>query len=201
MDKITAILLAAGSSRRMGSDNKLLLPFGDSTIIEATLQNLLKSNVEKVIVVLGFQEIQITNILNRYPVEIVHNEDYLSGQTSSVKCGLKSLDNTNNSVMIALGDMPTIGPEEYNLLLLTYQNIQKNRRSILRPVSPEGNPGNPVIFDSSFIKDFLDNSDKSNSRNVLIKNREYLHLYETGVTSFFHDIDNPDDYEKLISSG
>lgn len=61
--------------------------------------------------------------------------------------------------------------------------------------------GNPVLFSAVFKHDILQNEDKESSQSVVKNNKEYLSFFITEQTCFYHDIDTPDDYEKLISLG
>ena len=200
-NQIDAILLAAGLSSRMGSNNKLLLPFRKNSIIGHTLSQLLKSNVDKVIVVAGHQNESILEQLDLFDVTTVVNNEYKSGQVSSVKGGLKKLGGSQKPFMIALGDMPALSYHDYNELIAKFLDESSHSPSIVRPISKEGIAGNPVIFDFAFRSELLSNEDLNSSKNVLKKNREYLKYFVTSNSSFFEDVDNRGDYEKLISSG
>jgi molybdenum cofactor cytidylyltransferase len=106
---VIPIVLAAGLSRRMGSVNKLLLPFGDSTIFGTTLGNILRGGFERVVVVIGHESEavkrvildifgQLTNSQTKadnspYPIlDIVENTDFEMGMTSSIKAGIRTLN-------------------------------------------------------------------------------------------------------------
>ena len=83
-----ALILAAGSSRRMGTQ-KLLLPFGEKTIIETVIDNILQSGVDGIMVVLGADHDRIRKIVDPLPVEVCFNENHESGMLSSVMCGFR----------------------------------------------------------------------------------------------------------------
>src|SRR5215469_8621721 len=84
---ISAILLAAGSSLRMGSVNKLLLPWQGSTIVATTTARLLAAAPEEVIVVTGHQAARIEAALDSLPVRFIHNPSFATGITSSIQKG------------------------------------------------------------------------------------------------------------------
>ena len=104
---ISAILLAAGESKRMGK-LKQLIPFGRSTILEETVNNLLNSKVSEVIVVLGARAGEVTEKIARKPVQTVVNPDYQQGMSTSLIAGLRLIDSKARALMIALGDQPFI---------------------------------------------------------------------------------------------
>ena len=106
MKHITAIVLAAGFSSRMGKC-KLDLPFKSHTIIEEVLWQLSKTSVEEVFVVTGHYKNRIDNLLsNRADISIVHNPNYALGMTSSIQCGIKEAAKNSSGYLICLGDLP-----------------------------------------------------------------------------------------------
>src|SRR4051812_30983807 len=100
---VTAIVLAAGLSKRMGSINKLLLQYKGKTIIETTLINILASKIDEVIVVTGHEEEKVQAAIQHLPVTIIHNSDYAKGMTTSIQIGIKHAK--ESGYMICLGDM------------------------------------------------------------------------------------------------
>ncbi|HEY4711825.1 MAG TPA: nucleotidyltransferase family protein, partial [Dehalococcoidia bacterium] len=100
---ISAILLAAGESNRMGQP-KQLLPFGQSTILERTIDTLLDSAVSETIVVLGYRDEEIRKTIAGKPVKIAINPDYQQGMSVSIIAGLKQIDKRARAVLIAPGD-------------------------------------------------------------------------------------------------
>src|ERR1700754_4804500 len=111
---LSAILLAAGSSRRMGSINKLLLPWQGQPIVAATAANILAAGIKEVIVVTGHQAPAITAALAHLPVQFVHNPRHEEGMTSSIQTGVRNT--TGNGYMICLADMVLLTAEDYKLL-------------------------------------------------------------------------------------
>ena len=85
---VSAILLAAGSSTRMGGVNKLLLPWKNSTVIAHTIQQLLTSGAGEVIVVTGYQHEEVIKAISEFPVAVVHNPLHESGMTGSIQAGV-----------------------------------------------------------------------------------------------------------------
>src|SRR5262245_37290635 len=98
--KATAIVLAAGESRRMGA-LKPLLPFGGSTVIETVAGTLLRCPLHEVIVVLGHRAEEIERQLARHPARVVRNADYLKGMLTSVQCGVAAADAQTDWFVIA----------------------------------------------------------------------------------------------------
>ena len=89
---ISAILLAAGQSKRMGGDNKLTKKYNKKYLINHILDTLIKSKIEKIIVVLGFQSSKVIRVIvKNKKINFVFNKNYKSGMTSSIKTGLKRI--------------------------------------------------------------------------------------------------------------
>src|SRR4051812_43563463 len=100
---LSAIVLAAGLSQRMGNINKLLLKYNGKTIIETTLENILASEVDEVIVVTGYEDEKVKDVMKLLPVTITYNEDYAKGMTTSIQCGIEGAK--ESGYMICLADM------------------------------------------------------------------------------------------------
>ncbi|MDO9039768.1 MAG: nucleotidyltransferase family protein, partial [Bacteroidota bacterium] len=107
MNDVWAIVLAAGMSTRMGTQ-KLLLPFDGKTIVEKVVENILKSGIVNVVVVLGANSVEITEVLKSWPVQTIWNENFREGMHTSVISGVNVLPENAKAVMIFLGDQPFI---------------------------------------------------------------------------------------------
>lgn len=129
--KNRAIILAAGSSTRMGSQ-KMLLPFGSSTILETVIQNILRSSVDSVTVVLGANQHEILRIIQPLPVEVCINENHLSGMLSSVICGFNALPDDTGTALVFLGDQPGISPKVTDRVIEAYN---QSLHGIVIPIS------------------------------------------------------------------
>ena len=108
---ITAIVLAAGQSTRMGSKNKMFLPFRNSTVLSQVIAELIISNVDEIIVVMDndthANEIELVS-----QVKLCINPNALSGLTSSIQTGVENA-HPDSDLLICLGDMPLINSKEY----------------------------------------------------------------------------------------
>jgi molybdenum cofactor cytidylyltransferase len=82
---ISAVVLAAGESKRMGRP-KLLMPLGRSTILRHTIDNLLNSRVSEVVVVVGYKADEVVKTIAGRPVKIVINPAYRQGMSTSIRC-------------------------------------------------------------------------------------------------------------------
>jgi molybdenum cofactor cytidylyltransferase len=204
---IEVILLAAGLSRRMGEENKLLLPYGDSTILETTLNNILKAEIGQVYVVIGHESEKTEGVLNKIrDIIIVKNPDYEQGMLTSIQAGIKATQNPklktqNPNYMICLSDMPLISPEEYCLLTQSFYDFyKKDTKTIVQPIY-KGARGNPVIFSHVYknaILNLLISENTEGCRPIVQANKQHVHLVEMPTPHILHDIDKKEDYLKLL---
>ena len=104
--RITAILLAAGQSIRMGARNKLLLDVGGQPMVRRVAETLLASRVDEVIAVLGHEHAAIAQALGGLPLRIVVNRDYAAGQMSSVRAGIEAISEDPAAIVVALAISP-----------------------------------------------------------------------------------------------
>ena len=147
---ISAILLAAGESKRLRMP-KLLLPFGKSTILEQTIDNLLNSRVDEVIVVLGFRAEEMMRKLANRPVKIAINPNYHQGMSTSIVKGLSLVNNRAQAIMVALADQPLINSQTINRLIEESLGYDKG---IVIPTY-QAERGHPIIFASKYKEELL----------------------------------------------
>jgi molybdenum cofactor cytidylyltransferase len=193
---LSAIILAAGSSVRMGDANKLLLPFKNKTVVEIVVENIIAAGIDEVIVVLGYQATQVKNVLQHLPVCFVSNADYKKGITTSIQYGVSIA--TGNGYMICLADMVKISSAEYKSLRDFFENkYLLNHSCICIPVF-NSQKGNPVIFSSSYKEAILQCAYMDGCKKIVEENKENLFLPEMSTNNVLTDIDSKDDYENLF---
>ena len=141
---ISAILLAAGESKRMGRP-KLLLTWGEYTIIEKSVDTLLASKINELIVVLGYQARAVSRTLGARRLKAVINRQYRMGMSTSIRRGLRQVSSKSDAILIALADQPFIETDLINHLIDIYCG---NPHGIILP-SYEGRRGHPVILNRS----------------------------------------------------
>lgn len=192
---VTAILLAAGSSRRMGAPNKLLLPWKGKPILAITAENILASGVGELIVVTGHQAQETAGAVSHLPVRIVHNVHHEKGMTSSIQTGVSIAG--GRGYLICLADMALITPEEYTILLTAFeQDFVQDNRCILLP-EYAGHKGNPVLFSSLWRESILQHPEEDGCRTLVRNNPQYHRYIPMPTDHILRDIDSPDDYRQL----
>ena len=106
---ITAILLAAGQSKRMNGENKLTKEIQGIPLIKLSVKNILASSINELIIVLGYQKEIIEKLIDKNKkIKFVFNKDFESGMASSIKIGLDNLSEKTEAFFICLGDMPMV---------------------------------------------------------------------------------------------
>ena len=195
---LTAIVLSAGLSQRMGNINKLLLKYKGKTIIETTLENILASQVDEVIVVTGYEAEKVKEVVKHLPVTIIYNKDYAKGMTTSIQCGVEHAK--ESGYMICLADMFMITAEEYASLKKVFEkNFTSNPKYIYLP-RYNNEKGNPVIF-SPYYKDLiLEHKEMEGCKAIVQANKGNICWVNMSTDHVLQDMDYYEDYEKLIKS-
>jgi molybdenum cofactor cytidylyltransferase len=140
--RVTAIVLAAGQSSRMGS-NKLLADIGGQPMVRRTVSAVMQPGIDQVIVVTGRDADHVAAALAGYSVTFVHNPDFARGLSTSLRRGLESLPDDVDAVLVCLGDMPLVDGGVAARLIAAFSPVE--HRSICVPVH-QGQRGNPVLW-------------------------------------------------------
>lgn len=189
---VSAILLAAGQSRRMGAF-KPLLPFGKSTVIQSCINNLHDGGVADIIVVLGHHAAEVQASLGDFPdLRFTLNPDPDSEMSASIACGVRNLPATAKAILVALTDQPAIPPEVIQALIREWLAGAK-----LVVPQFQGHGGHPVLIDLSFRDDLLTLDQQRGLRALFEANRSVVQ--RPGVKSPYiaRDMDTWDDYRAL----
>ena len=148
---IKAILLAAGRSKRLRSENKLIKKFKNKSLINHSLLVLHKSKVDKIVIVLGFQHKEVKKIIKRNKKNIfVLNKKFKLGMSSSIKAGLKKISKKDKGFIIVQSDMPFIKTSDINKI---YNSIVK-KKHLVHALKYKNKIGNPIGFDGLLLAKF-----------------------------------------------
>ena len=195
---IHAVLLAAGRSERMGSNNKLLLNVDGIPLVRKSAINILNSNVKSMTVVTGFDENKIVNALSGLNVNFVKNINFREGLSSSLKAGLASITPSPSAVIICLADMPKIQPEHINQLIENFDPLKG--WEICIPTN-NGKRGNPVLIGSRFFPYIFETSGDFGAKQVMKQHSDKIVEVEIGTSDIHFDIDTQDEYDNFTTSG
>ncbi len=172
---------------------KALLPYRGETFLD-TLCGLLAARCSPVIVVLGAAAEEIRARAARAATFVV-NENYRSGQTSSMQCGLRAIPREAQGVLFTLVDHPAVAPETIAALTAPAS------AALLRVPRYQGRRGHPVWLSRQLIPEFLALAENGAARDVVRKHAaetEFLDVDDPGVIA---DIDDPEAYRSLIGAG
>lgn len=190
--KIAALILAAGSSSRMGQP-KQLLDWHGQPLVRVAAQNALASQADAVYAVIGAAGEQVAAALAGLPVTIVKNQAYASGQASSLRVGIAALPGDVSAALVLLGDQPFVSPEIIDTLVAAWR---ETRSAIVAP-SYNGQRGNPVLFSRAVFPELLGVQGDQGARAILQADPARIQLVAFADTRPLEDIDSPEDYQRM----
>jgi molybdenum cofactor cytidylyltransferase len=193
---ISAIILAAGESKRMGRP-KQLLEWQGKTLLHHILENLISSNTDEIILVLGHEAEQIRKSLPAFRIKIVINADHRRGMLSSLRQGLLAMDPKSDAFLVLLADQPGIGPEIINRIIRDFQQANP-RRGIVRPVC-RGLRGHPVLIGVQYLQETMQLQDDVGIRQILVNHPDDILEIDVDQDVVLKDIDTPEEYQKFIN--
>lgn len=194
---LSAIVLAAGSSRRMGNKNKLMLPYKEKTVLATVVGNILSAGIKEIIVVTGHEAAQVTDSLRDLAVRFVHNPHYERGMTGSIQSGVRIAK--GDGYLICLSDMVLVTGAEYALLQEAFrQQRLSDERCICIPVY-KGEKGNPVGFSSFYRELLLHHPEKEGCKGIVRSHPEHVFPVDMPTDHTLRDLDSPDEYSALLA--
>ncbi len=190
---ISAILLAAGESKRMGRP-KQLLEWRGKTLLQHSLESLINSAADETILVLGHEADRIREALPALPTKIVINPDYRQGMASSLRQGLLAMDRSSEAFLVLLADQPAIGPEIVNTIIRAFRQADP-ARGIVRPMY-RGRPGHPVLIGARYLQEALQLQGDVGARRILMNHPADILEIAVEQDVVLRDIDTPEEYQK-----
>ena len=187
----TAILLAAGQSKRMGAF-KPLLPFGNKTVIECCIDYLREGGVETIVVVLGHRADEVRKRLARHDVIFALNPDPNSEMGASIAAGIRELPETAKATLIALSDHPAVPANVVSTLIDAWAN---GARLVIPTWQNRG--GHPVLVDMSFKSELLSVGASGGLRTLFESHPDKVRRIEVNSPFIARDMDTWDDYLTL----
>lgn len=191
---ISAVLLAAGESRRMGDANKLLLPIAGEPLVRRTARRLLAAGVQELVVVLGHERARVAQALAGLPLRTVVNESHRDGQMTSVHAGLAALQRPCAGVMICLADQPLLSTDDYVALIDAFG--RRGDKSILVPTH-DGQRGNPIVLADEHRGAILDRQANLGCRHLVDRNPDLVMTVAFDSAGYVADMDTAEDYRAL----
>ena len=188
---IKAILLAAGRSKRLKSENKLIKLYKKKPLINYSLKTLHKSKVNKVIVVLGYQKNEIKKIIKKNKKNIfVFNKEYKKGMASSIKVGLKKVTKKDKGFIIVQSDMPFIKSSDINKIC---SSILK-KKHLVHALKFRKRVGNPIGFDIAVLGKFKKIKGEYGAKFMIKRLKNQTNFIKVTSGKMFKDLDLKKDF-------
>ena len=176
---ISAVILAAGQSLRMGQP-KMLLPWGKLTVIEQVITTFLEADIKDIVVVTGGAREQVEKVMEGYAVSKAHNRDYAKGEMlSSLQLGLRTLPNRVQATLIGLGDQPQVQEETVRLVCEAYR---ANKSRLVLP-SFQMRRGHPWLVARPLWQEILALKPPESPRDFLNRHATEIHYVEVKTSS------------------
>jgi len=190
--RVTAVVLAAGESDRMGQ-TKQLLPWGDTTILGQVLANIQASAVNEIVVVSGHDQQAVAQIAAEVGTSTVYNPDYQAGEMlSSLQVAVGQLPPNREAVLVMLADQPLVGPEIIDRLLEEYW---RGGGELIAPTF-QGRRGNPVLIGRPYFNELLALSSGEAPRTLIKSHAQDLKVVPVDTPGILQDMDTLGEYER-----
>ena len=188
---IKAILLAAGQSKRMKSENKLIKLYKNKPLINYSLNVLTKSKVNKIILVLGHQHKEVKKIIKKNKkIIFTYNKNYKQGMASSIKTGLKKISKNDKGFIVAQSDMPFVKQSDINKICRSINS----KKFLIHALKYKNRVGNPIGFDSSLIKKFKNIKGQFGAKFMVKRLKNRTNFIKTISIKSFKDFDKASDF-------
>ena len=194
---ISAVILAAGESRRMGTQNKLLLQIDSEVLIRKFVKSVCASATDAVLVVLGHEAEKIKAVLQDQSLRFVKNTCYEKGMTTSIQSGVNAASMESVGLMICLADLPFAETSDFNRLIQAFTDFRRTESSLIIVPVFQGQRGNPVLFSAEF-RDKLLAHNGEGCKGIVSKYPQSVREVSMENDNLLRDIDTPEDY-KLVT--
>ncbi|WP_072091244.1 nucleotidyltransferase family protein [Candidatus Pelagibacter communis] len=188
---IKVILLAAGLSKRMKSENKLIKLYKNKPLINYSLNVLKKSKANKIIIVLGHQYKEVRKIIKKNKkIIFTYNKNYKKGMASSIKMGLKKISKNDKGFIVAQSDMPFVKQSDINKICRSI----KTKKFLVHALKYKNRLGNPIGFDISLIKKFKNIKGEFGAKFIVKRLKNRTNFINTSSLKSFKDFDKVSDF-------
>jgi len=194
---VSAILLAAGESKRMGDTDKRFLLYKGKPLVNHVMLNLWHSKQSQLVIVMENNDNNLLNGQENEQIKVVVNPDYQRGMTTSIQVGVAAASENATGYMICLADQPLITSEDYNLIIKAFENTYLlNEKCIIVPFFDQ-KKGNPVIFSAHYREVILTHKNMEGCKEIIQANKEHIVTIDMPNDHILRDVDTPEDYERL----
>ncbi len=192
---IAAIVLAAGLSTRMGTQ-KMLLPWGKTTVIGKVLDTLGEAGISEIRLVTGGTHAELGRLLQESNVKLVFNKDFANGEMlTSAKVGLRELGDAVEAILVVLGDQPQI---EASVIIKITEHFDATHHPIIVP-SYKMHRGHPWLLGKAYWQEVLALEPPLTLRDFLDDHQDLIDYVNVESPSILLDLDTRQDYDRFKS--
>jgi molybdenum cofactor cytidylyltransferase len=192
VDRVAGIVLAAGTSTRMGH-NKLFVELEGETLVHRTVRRVADAGLDPVIVVLGHESERVSGAITTLPCRLVFNPDYQSGVNSSLRVGIRAASEAEaRAAVVVLADMPLVTTSMIETLVSTY----RQHRSRLVISDYDGVNAPPMLYDRSLFDELAMSEGQGCGKHVVKRHRHEAESLSWPAQALT-DLDVPEDYERV----
>ena len=190
---ISTIILAAGKSSRMGQP-KMLLPWGDRTVLTHVISVFQNAEVEDILVVTGGFREQVEELVSGSNVKTVFNNEFeKSEMLTSIQCGLRALTRQTQAVLIGLGDQPQV---QEGTVRKVCEAFRESKSNLVVP-SYRMRRGHPWLVARPLWEEILEMQPPQSPRDLLNGHTQEIEYVTIDNPSIMQDLDTPEDYLKF----
>lgn len=192
--RIGAVVLAAGQSKRMGQP-KMVMPWGEQTVIEQVISSLLAAQVAEVVVVTGGAREKVEAVLAGSPVRLVHNPHFeQSEMLVSLQYGMRALaEGECQALLVVLGDQPSVSAEVITEVTGAYK---RSHAGLVVP-SYQNRRGHPWLVDRRLWNEILNMPPQKTMRDFLNTHAGEIEYVLVATAGILKDLDTPEDYDRF----
>lgn len=192
---IGAVILAAGTSSRLGRP-KQLLKLGDKPVFRYAVDSALRSHLSPVVIVAGNQRNALERHLVNMDAQLKFNPDYQSGMASSLRVGIQALWEQVQAAVVFLSDQPLVPDLVVRDLVRTYLTNRNQGCRIVRP-SYAGLPANPVLFDAELFEELQNLTGDTGARDLIRVHQSHLWTLAYADATWGLDVDTEEDWAQV----
>jgi molybdenum cofactor cytidylyltransferase len=191
MQRVAAVILAAGESRRFGPDNKLLAEVGGAPLVRRVVDAVQQGGISEIVVVTGHDRPAVEKALHDLPVQIRYNSNWERGMGTSIAAGISALGSDVDGAFIIPGDMALLSPNLICKLIDVFE--EDNGGSIAVPVTTRREQRNPVLWPRKFFPELAALDGAEGAKKLLAEFSASCRELTISDDLLFGDVDTPDD--------
>lgn len=186
---ICAIVLAAGSSKRMGAINKLLMKVDGEAMVKRSVKPIVEAKLESVVVVTGFEDEKTQSCLNEYELKFVFNEQFMEGMGTSLAVGVESISAIEpDGILVSLGDLPYLRKDSVHAVIEKFCDLDGEKITI--PVH-KGVQGHPIVFPFRYAEELKALQGDQGARHLIRRDADSVAIVELEDIGIVRDVDSP----------